>query len=191
LKGILAVVPIVCNGSAFEGNETLQNEAFDVWRNSLNDKDHFPKHLSALSPFAMYTFDAVWTLVQALNKSSFDKDSPLMEDSPHCFNSLLKNDRKYHMYLENTRFLGVSGIIQFAKNKSNNRIDGASYALYNIQWARQKNRVAKQELQYEQIMTWYETSHQWKICADKHKINITWPSDEFEKVPTDYPQLRG
>lgn len=114
-----------------------------------------------------------------------------MEQSPHYFDSLLKNDSKYHMYLKNTRFLGVSGIIQFAKNKTNDRINGTSYALYNIQWIKQKNIVVKQEPRYEQITTWYETNRNWTISADKDKLGIIWPSDEFEKVPTDYPQLRG
>jgi ABC-type branched-subunit amino acid transport system substrate-binding protein len=187
LEGILAVVPIIGNGSAFEVNETLQKEAFDVWHNSPKDKDSFPEDLSAVSPFAMYTFDATWTLIQALNKSSFDKSSPSMEGSPHCFDSSLKNYSNYHMYLKNTHFLGVSGIIQFSKNNSNDRVDGAFYALYNMQQKEQKNSITK----YKQIMTWYETSRSWKSSTGEDKINIIWPGGEFEKVPTDYPQLRG
>ncbi len=191
MEGILAVVPIIGNGSAFGVNETLQKEAFDIWRNSPTDKNSFPEDLSAISPFAMYTFDAAWALIQALNKSSFDKNSPSMEESPHCFHSLLKNYSKYHMYLDNTRFLGVSGIVQFSKNNSNNRIDGAFYALYNMQQKGQKNSTGKQKPIYKQIMTWYETSHSWSSCTGEDKINIIWPGGEFEKVPTDYPQLRG
>jgi predicted outer membrane repeat protein len=191
LEGILAVVSSIGNGSAFGVNETLQKEAFDIWRNSSEDKDSFPEDLSAVSPFAMYTFDAAWTLIQALNKSSFDKNSPSMEESPHCFNSLLKNYSKYHMYLENTHFLGVSGIIQFSKNKSNDRIGGAFYALVNIQQKGQTNGITKRKPRYKQVMIWYETSHSWKSSTGEDKINIIWPGDEFEKVPTDYPQLRG
>jgi hypothetical protein len=33
-------------------------------------------------------------------------------------------------------------------------------------------------------MTWYETSRNWKSCSGENKINIIWPGDEFEKVPT-------
>jgi len=190
LEGILAVVPIIGNGTAFGVNETLQKEAFDVWRNSPEDKDNFPEDLSAVTPFAMYTFDAAWTLIQALNKSSFDKSSPSMEGSPHCFDSLLKNYSKYHMYLKNTRFLGVSGIVQFSKNNSNDRVDGTSYALYNMQQKEQKNSITKRKPAYKQIMTWYETSRNWN-CTGEDKINITWPGGKFGKGPTDYPQLRG
>jgi hypothetical protein len=90
LEDILAVVPVIGNGSAFGINEILQKEAFDVCHNSPKDKNSFPKDLSSISPFAMYTFDAVWAFIQELNKSSFDKNSPSMEKSPHCFDSLLK-----------------------------------------------------------------------------------------------------
>jgi ABC-type branched-subunit amino acid transport system substrate-binding protein len=191
LEGILAVVPVIDNERASGINETLQKEAFDIWRNSPKDKDSFPEDLSTVSPYAMYTFDAAWALIQALNKSSFDKNSPSMEQSPHCFDSLLKNYSNYHMYLKSTRFSGVSGIIQFSKNNSNDRVDGASYGLYNMQQKQQKNNITKRKLGYKQVMTWYETSRSWKSSTGEDTINIIWPGGEFEKVPTDYPQLRG
>ncbi len=86
-------MPIVCNSSDCDVNETLRKEAFDAWHNSSDYNNEFPEDLSAVSPFAMYTFDAVWTLIQALHKSSLDNKSPSIERSPHCFDNLLKNSR--------------------------------------------------------------------------------------------------
>ncbi len=188
LEGILAVVPIIGDESVYGVNQTLQKEAFDVWRNSPKDQKSLPEDLSTVSPFAMYTFDATWALIQALNKSSFDKNSPSMVQSPHCFESLLKNDSTYHTYLKNTRFLGVSGIVQFSKNNSNDRVDGTSYDLINLQ---QKNNIKNRKLEYKQIMTWYQTNRTWNCCDNQNKTNIIWPGGEFQKVPTDYPQLQG
>jgi hypothetical protein len=175
LEGILAVVPIIHYGDTFGINETLQKEAFNAWSNSLEDSDSFPEDLSSISPFAMYTFDAVWTLIQ----------------SSQCFDSLLVNHSTYHMHLRNTRFLGVSGIIQFSKNYSNDRIDGAFYALYNVQWERQRSGITNQEPEYEQVMIWSETMYSWKNATVKTKIDIIWPSNKFEEAPPDFPQLNG
>jgi hypothetical protein len=191
LEGILAVVPIIHYGDTFGINETLQKEAFNAWSNSLEDSDSFPEDLSSISPFAMYTFDAVWTLIQALNKSSFGHNAPRMEKSSQCFDSLLVNHSTYHMHLRNTRFLGVSGIIQFSKNYSNDRIDGAFYALYNVQWERQRSGITNQEPEYEQVMIWSETMYSWKNATVKTKIDIIWPSNKFEEAPPDFPQLNG
>jgi hypothetical protein len=114
-----------------------------------------------------------------------------MEKSSQCFDSLLENDDIYHMHLRNTHFSGVSGIIQFSKNHSNDRSNGTFYALYNLQWKRQRNGITKPKPEYQQIMTWCETNYTWNNFTDKGTIDIIWPSGEFEKYPTDYPQLRG
>ncbi|CAF2942834.1 unnamed protein product [Rotaria sp. Silwood2] len=191
LKGILAVVPLIGNNSAFGINETLQKEAFDTWRNLSSDKIKVPDRLSAVSPFAMYTFDAAWALIQALNKSLLDNESPSMKKSSTCFDSLLENHTKYLMYLKNTCFFGVSGIIQFSSNNLREHVHGAMYALYNVQDINQKPDKVKRVPNYKQIMTWHETNRNWANCTDQNNINIIWPSNESEKVPTDYPQLRG
>ncbi|CAF0881738.1 unnamed protein product [Rotaria sp. Silwood1] len=191
LKGILTVVPTIGNSSIFGVNETLQKEAFDTWRKLSNDDTQVPKHLSAVSPFAMYTFDAVWAMIQALNKSTLDKKSPSMQKSSTCFDSLLQNHTEYLMYLNQTLFFGVSGIIHFSKDNLHERTHGTMYTLYNVQDTEQKSDKVRRVPNYKQIMTWYEISHNWMNYSDQDNINIIWPNNQSEKVPTDYPQLRG
>lgn len=184
MSGILIVKPIISTGNIFQVNETLQKEALGIWCNSSQDNSTCPENISDVSTFAMYTFDAAWTLIQALNKSLFDKSLPSMERSNHCFNSVLKNSNNYHMHLRNTKFLGVSGIVQFSKNVSNDRLEGACYALYNMQMRKNKPK-------HKKIMIWYGTTHRWVNTTDEDKISITWPGNEPNKIPTDYLQLRG
>jgi predicted outer membrane repeat protein len=89
------------------------------------------------------------------------------------------------MHLKNTSFSGVSGIVQFSKNTSNDRLGGAFYSLYNTQ------QKGKGEPKYKQIMTWYGTNHSWECCINGNNISIIWSGDQSDKTPTDYLQLRG
>jgi hypothetical protein len=49
-------------------------------------------------------------------------------------------------------------------------------------WVCQELLNFQKKPRYEQVMTWYETSRNWKSCTGENKINIIWPGDEFEKV---------
>ncbi|UJR35043.1 hypothetical protein I4U23_027819 [Adineta vaga] len=187
LEGILAVIPIIDN----ETNENLRKQALNIWRQSEKDRDYFPDHISSLNPYAMYTFDAVWSLIEALNKSSSDHESPSMFTSTHCFDNRLINDEKYQMYLQNTHFFGVSGKVQFVKNISNDRFNDVSYALYNLQSMKEEYEVRKIEIKYVNIMIWYKKTRQWTLVNDKQNTDIIWPDENLDYVPTDYPQLQG
>ncbi|CAF1216226.1 unnamed protein product [Rotaria magnacalcarata] len=188
LAGVLAVVHIIGNSSTSGVNETLQKEAFDAWRNLSYEKKKVPEQLSDVSPFAMYTFDATWALIQALNKSSIDKKSPSMYKASSCFDSLLQNYTTYFDYLQTTRFFGVSGIVDFSKNDLNENNHGGMYVLYSVQ---SKTNHKRKEVINKEIMTWHETSHSWTNYTNPDKLNITWPRNPIGKVPTDYPQLQG
>ncbi|CAF4230581.1 unnamed protein product [Rotaria socialis] len=188
LAGVLAVVHIIGNSSTSGVNETLQKEAFDIWRNRPYEGKKAPEKLSDVSPFAMYTFDATWALIQALNKSSIDKKSPSMSKATSCFDSSLQNYTTYFDYLQKTRFFGVSGIVDFSKHDLNEDNHGGMYVLYSV---RSKGNSKKKEVIYEQIMTWHETSHSWTNYTNPDKLNIIWPRNPINTVPTDYPQLQG
>lgn len=190
LEGILTVLPFIGNESTFGVNEKLQKDAFNICVNSSTTEDNFPQYLADISPFAMYTFDAAWALILALNRSSFDNKLPQMEGSSNCFNTSLQNDSQYHMYLQNTHFSGISGMIQFSKNTTNDRVNGSFYALYNIQPKGQRDSPVKRKPRHKHILTWHETTHSWKIGANE-SLNIIWPGNQSNRVPTDYPQLRG
>ncbi|CAF1275905.1 unnamed protein product, partial [Rotaria sordida] len=160
LSGILTVVPFIGNSSAFGVNETLQKEAFDVWRNLSHNKNSVPKLASAVSQEAMYTFDAVWALIQALNKSVLHNKPPSMNKSLACFDNFLQNHDEYLNHLKMTRFYGVSGNVQFSKANSDDCTHGVMYGLYNIQPMKLKNSEETQKPTYIKVLTWYETTSQ-------------------------------
>ncbi|CAF2761918.1 unnamed protein product [Rotaria sp. Silwood2] len=190
LNGILTVVPFIGNSSAFGINETLRKEAFDIWRNLSHNIDDLSEFVSSVSLEAMYTFDAVWALIQALNKSVLNHKSPSMNKSLICFDNLLQNHDEYLLHLKDTRFSGVSGSIQFSKINSSDRMHGAMYGLYNVQSTMSKKGKEKR-LDYIKVLTWYETSRNWTNSTDENNTFIIWPNHDNTKVPADYPQLRG
>ncbi|CAF3803593.1 unnamed protein product [Rotaria sordida] len=191
LNGIFTVIPFIGNSSVIGVNETLQKEAFNIWRNLSHDRGNVPEHVSSVSLEAMYTFDAVWALIQALNKSTLNNTSPSMKKSSTCFNSFLQNHDEYFMHLNNTSFFGVSGHIQFSKINSSDRIYGAMYGLYNVQSTTLKNNRGEREPTYRKVLTWYETTHNWTNSTNEDNSYIIWPNNETTQVPGDYPQLRG
>ncbi|CAF3971453.1 unnamed protein product [Rotaria sordida] len=179
------------NSSAIGVNETLQKEAFNIWRNLSHDRDNVPEHVSSVSLEAMYTFDAVWALVQALNKSMLNNTSPSMKKSSTCFDSLLQNHDEYLMHVNNTSFFGVSGHIQLSKINSSDRGYGTMYGLYNVQSTTLKNNRGERELTYIKVLTWYETTRNWTNSTNEDNTYIIWPNNETTQAPADYPQLRG
>ncbi|CAF1309576.1 unnamed protein product [Rotaria sp. Silwood1] len=170
-------------------NQTLLEDALAIWRHSTEDKSSYPANLASISTLAMFTFDAAWTLIQALNKLSFN-NSPVFVATPFCFNSSLTNSNEYHKKLETISFSGVSGTVQFAKNVSNDRIGGAYYVLYNVQSTETTENEPYGHLKYEPVMKWFGTKDKWKKLTDSLTIDIVWPQDSKD-VPSDHPTIRG
>ncbi|CAF3092421.1 unnamed protein product, partial [Rotaria sp. Silwood2] len=195
LEGLLTIIPFGGDGGSsnhqpLNFNKTLLNAALATSQNSQNEHG-IGCHLgneSNISSFAMFTFDATWTLIQALYKTSLDgksSPSPWFLSSSYCFNSSLENATKYHEYLKATQFLGISGPIEFAKNVSNDRVGGAYYALENLQY---KN---KEQLRFVQVMKWHDEikveNENWQSIIQQQ---IIWPNGSKE-IPKDYPQIQG
>ncbi|CAF1249086.1 unnamed protein product [Adineta ricciae] len=177
LQGFLAVLPIIDSSSTGHINEDLQKEAFDIWLNSSEGKGYFPHDNSLIDPYAIYAFDAVWSLNIALNKSAHDGQIPSMNISTHCFDNKLINKDKYEMYLKNTKFWGISGMVEFQKKESNDRISNASYELVNLQFAK-----------YVHIAIWRSNDTKWVNFTGSR---IIWPINSSSSVPVDYPQLKN
>ncbi|CAF1005390.1 unnamed protein product [Adineta ricciae] len=177
LDGFLAVLPIIDPSSTGDINEDLQKEAFDIWLNSSEDESYYPRDDSLIDPYAIYAFDAVWSLIIALNKSAHDGQIPSMNMSTHCFDNQLINKDKYEMYLKNSKLWGISGMVEFRKNESNDRISSASYELVNIQ-----------STEYVHIAVWRSNDKKW---VDFNRSRIIWRINDSSSVPVDYPQLKG
>jgi hypothetical protein len=194
LEGLLTVIPSGCDSASnhypLNVNKTLLNDALVAARNSQNKErtQYLFGNESNVSSFAMFTFDATWTLIQALYKTSLDgKSSPLPSFVPssYCFNSSLKNATKYHERLKKSQFLGISGGVAFSDNVSNDRVGGAYYALENLQY------VNQEQIGFVQVMKWDDgdkaKNGYWENVTRRE---IVWP-DRSEEIPKDYPQIKG
>ncbi|CAF3298414.1 unnamed protein product [Rotaria sp. Silwood2] len=189
LKGLLTVMQTHDNGLESGVNRTLLDDALAIWRNSADYGSSYPANFTDISSFAMFVFDATWTLIEALNKLSSD-DSPTLAAAPFCFNSLLTNSDTYYKNLEAMSFSGVSGIVQFAKNISNDRIGFTSYVLYNLQSTRITPSEPYRHLKYKQVMKWSGTRQTWKNLTDSPTNGIVWPQNSNE-VPCDHLLIQG
>jgi hypothetical protein len=171
-------------------NQTLLNDALTAWQNSPNEQDRIEYPLgneSSISSFAMFTFDAAWTLIQALSKTSLNDESslsPWFVSSSYCFNSSLEKANEYHEYLKKTQFLGISGPVAFSNKDSNDRVGGAYYVLKNLQYK-------YKQLRYVRVMRWDDEATtengNWKNLTGRQ---IVWPNGSKE-IPKDYPQIQG
>jgi hypothetical protein len=193
LEGLLTVIPMEVgsdnnnNDNSLNINKTLYRDALIAWLNSSDDQEVYPHH-DNISPFAMFAFDATWTLIQALTKTSFNGQSsiPSFNSSSYCFNSSLENSILYYKYLKETDFLGISGHISFSNNNSNDRVTGVNYVLKNFQLDKNKHQP-----KYENIMKWSgepaDKNGKWHNFTGQY---IVWP-DGSQNTPADYPQIRG
>ncbi|CAF1461405.1 unnamed protein product, partial [Rotaria sordida] len=193
LEGLLTVMPIevISSNNDFQQwnvDNILYNDTLSVWHNlwDENNREEY-SHFHNISSFAIFTFDATWTLINALNRTVYDGQSsiPWFSSSSYCFNSSLENADQYHKHLKETNFLGISGPISFS-NTSNDRVGGAYYVLKNLQLNENKHYLI-----YKHIMKWFNDSidknEKWRNFTGQQ---IVWPN-RSEKIPVDYPQVRG
>lgn len=150
-----------------------------------------PKDLTKISPFAMYTFDATWMLIQSLNKLSQDDSLPQMTETLRCFDNVISNASKYLTYLKETNFHGISGAVQFDKTRSNNRKEGVFYGLYNVQRLVSSALSSSFILKFVVPMVWCHINNKWNNYTNPMKYSIIWPDKKADHIPTDYPQLSG
>ena len=189
--GTLFVLPFISSDSTAGVNQTLRRAAFEVWRNMSTKRWHYPRNISNVSPFALYTFDATWTLIEALKKLSSEDEIPSLKKMARCFDSHLTNSSDYDANLKLTNFSGVSGRIQFSKNQSNDRVNSTSYTLSNLQDKRSSSPPEQSKLAFESVMTWSDAHCKWSNDLKKNKTLIIWPGRVTASWPTDYPVLRG
>ena len=135
----------------------------------------------------MYTFDAVWTLIQALSRLAAHEVLPSIINRSNCFKKSLQNHDCYYRYLKETRFAGVSGQVQFSKNQSNDRVNGIYYALYTIQRSRSIASMVDLSLKYARLMVWSEPTRAWLNDSS----NMIWLNQTDQKTSNDYPKLKG
>lgn len=162
-------------------NETLLKAAQDLWK--LHEPETYPG-VNNVSYYALFAFDAAWTLIQALQKlcspSTHHSSSCLsLINTSFCFDRQLLNSTSLLSIINNNTFLGVSGDVQFSMNRTD-RIVGSYYILKNVQHsANVLNSVP--------VLLWSESKN-W--TSSMHSNIILWPGKNCSS-PSGRAKLSG
>ncbi|CAF3902722.1 unnamed protein product [Rotaria sp. Silwood2] len=134
LIGMLLIEPTI--GSAVNApiNTTLLNAAYSIWQEY--EPESFPG-LMNVDYYALFAFDATWTLIQSLQRLCESKINNSFSclsfvGSSNCFDHRFIHSDSLLDAVSRTEFLGVSGPIQFSVNVTD-RIIGLYYSAKNAQ----------------------------------------------------------
>ncbi|CAF1408140.1 unnamed protein product, partial [Didymodactylos carnosus] len=182
LIGLLTIEPTVTDTVS---NETLLNLAIDIWKQY--DEYTFPGNRYLVSPFALFVFDATWTLILTLQKLCSETPSCIScINKSYCFHANFTQSDLYHRLLRKISFLGVTGRVEFC-NQTNDRLNGAYYHLRNVQ-PQLSSDGKKSLLQLVNVLKWNETIKQWYNDTTTPKP-IVWPN-RSEHIPSDHPVIK-
>ncbi|CAF4281012.1 unnamed protein product, partial [Didymodactylos carnosus] len=176
LIGILTIEPVVASVVGASSNKELLDKAYLIWQE--NDNLTFPGEMD-VSSYALFTFDATWTLILALQElCNITNDICLkIVHNSSCFNVQLVNGTLLRSIIRQTTFLGVTGHVQFS-NETTDRINGAYYILKNVQ-SLKKTKIRD----YVPVLKW---------CSDENWTNhsnltsIMWPNQQSTHIPDDH-----
>ncbi|CAF4780718.1 unnamed protein product [Rotaria sp. Silwood1] len=163
--GMLTVEPIPGSIVHAPTNTTLLNAAYNIWKQY--EPETFPKS-GKVNDYALFAFDATWSLIQSLKEfcsKATNSSSPCISfvNSSFCFDRHFPNSEPLFNTINNIRFLGVSGPIQFDVNVTD-RIDGSFYYAQNsrnfsnrlsfVPVLRYSNRDGWQEYSEANVIIW-------------------------------------
>lgn len=123
--------------------------------------------------YALFAFDATWTLIQSLQKlcSTISNNSlpciPIVNSS-FCFDHYFINGNKFIDTISTTIFLGVSGPIQFTYNVTD-RMVGNYYVMKNVQPTMNGVDVVP-------VLVWSDIN-EWKVYTQTSVI--LWPENSL------------
>jgi len=173
-NGLLIVEPVIGNLVNEPINQTLLTSVIDIWNEY--ESETFPG-VNQIDYYALLTFDATWSLIQALT-SRFTSSISFANQS-FCFDRQLLDSSLYFNSIINQTFLGVSGYVQFDRNQAD-RINGTYYLLKNLQYS-------SNVLNTVPVLVWSEVKH-W-IPHSRQNV-IVWPGN-YLYTPSDYASLDG
>ncbi|CAF1261341.1 unnamed protein product [Adineta steineri] len=151
LIGMLTVEPVTGSVVGAPINSTLLNAAYDIWKQY--EPETFPASLK-VSPYALFAFDATWTLIQSLQQLCSTISSPCttFNGSSFCFDRYFINSNLLLNTINSLQFIGVSGPIGFSST-STDRLNGTYYYVENVQ-ATATNINFNPVLQYSDSGSW-------------------------------------
>lgn len=182
LIGVLTIEAVVANAVGGPINKTLLHDAYEIW------KEYQPSTLPSydqIDPFALFAFDATWTLIQALNKfcSSDRMNSSssclAMVNTSFCFDKKLIHSDQLYESIDDVSFLGVSGLIQYGENVTD-RISSIYYIIKNLQ-------NTTDGLKNLPVLVW-SNSNGWNTHFSNN--SIVWPGNS-SLIPSGYASVFG
>ena len=181
LIGMLSVEPVSGSWVGADINTTLLTAAYDVWKGY--ELETFPGE-TKVDPYALFAFDAAWLLIQSLQQlCSTENESNIdpclaFSNSTFCFDRQLINSSSFFDQISQTKFLGVSGPIEYQGNGTD-RIDGIHYITRNVQTSPALSFVSTLK---------YSEPGDWQVYQAGHEI--IWPG-KVSTVPSDRATLSG
>ena len=182
LIGLLSIEAVVANAVNGSINKTLLNDAYQIWKEY--QPLTFPQS-DQVDPYALFAFDATWTLIQSLNQfcSSDQINSSSsclsMINTSFCFDKKLINSDKLYDIIDETSFLGVSGLIEYGKNTTD-RTSSIYYIIKNLQ-------KTTDGLKNSPVLVW-STSNGWNTHFSNNPI--VWPGNSSLN-PSGYASVYG
>jgi len=162
--GMLTVEPVTASIVNANINSTLLNLAFDIWKEF--ELETFPLRNDDVDDYALFAFDATWTLIQALtNLSSIE----LTLTTDDCFHRQFNQSKNLLDRINEIDFVGVSGRVQFSTNETD-RVNGSYYYARNIQYLTSTN-----QLQFIPVLQ-YSDLTDWKVSSSTSNF-IVWPGN--------------
>ena len=152
-------------------NSELLQSAIQIWK--TYEPESYPQS-DAISNYALYAFDATWTLLEALHKLSFE-----ITNTSSCYEPHFVNTSDLFEEIDRTEFLGVSGPIKFNHNTTD-RIDGVYFLLQNIQ-------SFQNGIGFSPVLQW-SYSTRWKSYTQANVI--VWPGNTLN-IPSGFAGLQG
>jgi ionotropic glutamate receptor len=181
LIGILTISPVVGNLVNAPINTTLLNSAYHLWQQY--EPDTFPGS-DNVNYYALFAFDATWTLIKSLEQFSSimsNESSSYLSfvNTSFCFDRQFINSSSLINIINNIKYLGVSGSIEFNSNVTD-RINGIYYIARNVQrlW---------NNLIYVPVLFWSD-SNDW--IPNTQTNLIVWPGNSL-LPPTGYAAISG
>ncbi len=182
LIGMLTVEPVIASVVGASSNTVLLNAAYNIWKQY--EPETFPES-TEVNYYALFAFDATWLLIQSLQElcstttmnNSFSCTSFI--DSSFCFNRRFLNSNSFFNTINNMKFIGVSGPIQFNINVTD-RINGSYYFAQNSQ-------IYSDGMNFVPVLG-YSEHDGWQRYAGAS--TIIWPGGTLS-VPTGLAKLNG
>lgn len=174
LVGMLSIEPVT--GGIYRAliNNDLLEEAFNIWE--TYEPKSFPGR-DYVDQYALFAFDATWSLLQSLIHLS--EDLAFSNNTRSCFDQYIQRSHLLIKKLTEVDLLGVTGSVRFNEHETD-RQTGVYYLIRNI-------LSLERGIHFVPVLK-YNHSNGWQLFNEQS--TVIWP-DRTLSVPNDRPMLKG